>query len=81
MSWFRIKHFLHDCYYNPIHWYQRARYGYSQRDVNDMCYHLCTIIPNMARELRLRKFSHPAELTWEQWEETLKDIENAFRLV
>jgi len=78
------------------HYYQRARYGYSHRDVWDIHYHLADIIPKMIRDMKKNLNGCPSDIAdkWGEedkndddmkmamyeWETVLDRIANAFEL-
>ena len=73
---------------NFKHWFQRAKYGYSDRDCWDIDYHLSEIIPAMIKKMRDNLCGHPASFCQEmppeeaqkQWDTILKTIQEAFQI-
>lgn len=70
----------HRLYRAPIHWYKRARYGYSEEDSWSLFYHVAGVIADGCRDLRERELGFPNGMTWEEWSHTLMEIENGMRL-
>ena len=81
---------------NFKHWYQRARYGYSYRDVWSIDWYLADIIPKMIRDMKKDLHGCPGDIidNWGgepktdndttmamlQWETILTKIANGFEL-
>lgn len=62
------------------HYLQRARRGYSTSDVYDFDGHLAQIIAGGIREFREENIGHPMDLTPEEWDAILAEIQEGFEI-
>lgn len=78
--WFRFN--IGKRWRNLKHWvitsYQRARYGYAQEDTWDIGWWLSKRMPEMVRDLRERGTGYPGGITFEEWQDKLRTIEEGF---
>ena len=68
-------------FFRKIKWtYQRAKYGYCDRDLWDLDYTLGNYIASTINELANRTHGYPGGLTAEKWDRILRSIAQDFYL-
>lgn len=76
---YRVRCFVENFFRGIKYRRQRARRGYSDRDLWDINYYLAEIIPPMMRHLKENGSGTPTRLkSREEWEEILEDIAKGF---
>lgn len=78
--WYRIDKKI-SLFFRKIKWmWQRAKYGYCDKDLWSLDYTLGNYIASSINELANRTHSHPYNLTEEKWDSILRFIARSFYL-
>ena len=81
--WYRLRHPLRD-YREFVYWpvrsfIERGRRGWSVRDVWCLDGYIAQVMSESLAHLRAHGHGYPGELTAEQWDAILADMESGFR--
>ena len=78
--WYRIDQKI-SLFFRKIKWtWQRAKYGYCDRDLWNLDYTLGNYIANTTNKLADITWSHPHGITYEEWQGVLRSIARNFYL-